>query len=87
LHAERNGVAVRAAVSIGQNEEENDRRRDQPKNEEADEDDGKDDRVRHRVCSSGLEPLFDLEPGLNVSQITFDPLDDHLGSCIYQRVV
>jgi hypothetical protein len=48
FYSERDRIAVRAAVTVRQNEEKDDRRRDEAQDEEANEDDGEDDCIRHR---------------------------------------
>jgi hypothetical protein len=86
LHAEGMGVTHRAAITGGEDEEENHRRSDRPQDEESYESDGENYRVRHhsrpRELRTSSEPLLDLHPWLYVRDVLLDPLDDNLDAAI-----
>lgn len=80
-----NGVAVRATIAFGEDEEEKHRRRYESKHEEPDEDDGEDHCVRHRA--SQLQPLLDLNPRLDEGQVSLDPLYHDLAALADRSVI
>lgn len=85
FHVESDGVAIRAPITLRQDEQEHHGCSNEPEHEKADEDDGEYYCVRHRA--SLLQPLLHLHPRLDESQVALDSLDHNFGALVDCAVV